>query len=169
MLRSRLTLLRSPLPSISSNHCLLPNGHMYDPLANAFANSSSPSSSITPQTAPVPAWPATSHNPFADGVILPKPSSPKPPGTPEKPPHSGLQGGPTNPYGKEPQVYGQPPSGMVSPQNNGNAKFERSEPYLRIRITGLDRNRRDILVRLDAQVRRQALDEKEFDQRSSMS
>ncbi|KAG8917332.1 Vacuolar protein sorting-associated protein 17 [Tulasnella sp. 417] len=85
------------------------------------------------------------------GVILPKPSSPKPPGTPEKPPHSGLQGGPTNPYGKEPQVYGQPPSGMVSPQNNGNAKFERGEPYLRVRITGLDRNRRDIIVRLDAQ------------------
>ncbi|KAG8933466.1 Vacuolar protein sorting-associated protein 17, partial [Tulasnella sp. 408] len=121
---------------------------MYDPLANTFANSSSSSSS---QAAPVPAWPATSHNPFADGVILPKPSSPKPPGTPEKPPHTGLQGGPTNPYGKEPQVYGQPPSGMVSPQNNGNAKFERGEPYLRVRITGLDRNRRDILVRLDAQ------------------
>lgn len=40
---------------------------------------------------------------------------------------------------------------MVSPQNNGNAKFERGEPYLRVRITGLDRNRRDILVRLDAQ------------------
>ncbi|KAG9045479.1 Vacuolar protein sorting-associated protein 17 [Tulasnella sp. UAMH 9824] len=121
---------------------------MYDPLANAFANSSSSSSS---QTAPAPAWPATSHNPFADGVILPKPSSPKPPGTPEKPPHTGLQGGPANPYGKEPQVYGQPPSGMVSPQNNGNGKFERGEPYLRVRITGLDRNRRDILVRLDAQ------------------
>lgn len=30
-------------------------------------------------------------------------------------------------------------------------KFEKKEPYLRVRITGLDRNRRDILVKFDAQ------------------
>lgn len=106
---------------------------MYDPLGNTFQQ---------PQS--VPSWPATPHNPFAEGAILPKPSSPKPPSTPEKPP--------AGQYGREPQVYGQPGPGMVSPSNNGNGKYDKAEPYLRVKITGLDRNRRDILIRLDAQV-----------------
>lgn len=60
----------------------------------------------------------------------------------------------TGPWGKEPQIYGQPEPGLVSPQttkpSNGQP-LEKPEPYLRVRITALDRNRRDILVRFDAQ------------------
>ncbi|KAG8903111.1 Vacuolar protein sorting-associated protein 17 [Tulasnella sp. 403] len=111
---------------------------MFDPLNESFATGAS-------STVAAP-WPTTPHNPFADGAILPKPSSPKPP-TPEKP----ATAPPPNPYGKEPQVYGQPGQGLVSPQNNGSTKYDKAEPYLRVRITGLDRNRRDILIRLDAQ------------------
>ncbi|THG98326.1 hypothetical protein EW026_g3833 [Hermanssonia centrifuga] len=57
-------------------------------------------------------------------------------------------------YGRQPQIYGQPDPGLVSPNvttaSNGT-KYERAEPYLKVRITSLDRNRRDILVRFDAQ------------------
>lgn len=60
----------------------------------------------------------------------------------------------TGPWGKEPQIYGQPEPGLISPQttkpSNGQT-LEKPEPYLRVRITSLDRNRRDILVRFDAQ------------------
>ncbi|KAG8965469.1 Vacuolar protein sorting-associated protein 17 [Tulasnella sp. 419] len=111
---------------------------MYDPLASA------PNPFASSVTSPPP-WPTTPHSPF-DQAILPKPSSPKP-STPEKPAN-------TNPYGREPQIYGQPTPGLVSPNNNAavnGTKFERSAPYLRVRITGLDRNRRDILIRFDAQ------------------
>jgi hypothetical protein len=83
--------------------------------------------------------------------------------------NGGYHGGPTSPlggfshdtispglYGKEPQIYGQVEPGLVSPSvttaSNG-ARMDRTEPYLRVRITALDRNRRDILVRFDAQVR----------------
>jgi hypothetical protein len=61
-----------------------------------------------------------------------------------------------NPYGREPQIYGQPDAGLISPTANtatNGQSFERNEPYLRARITALDRNRRDIIVRFDAQVR----------------
>ncbi|KAG8865405.1 Vacuolar protein sorting-associated protein 17 [Tulasnella sp. 330] len=109
---------------------------MYDPLneSGGFGSSSS-----------VPVWPSTPHNPFAEsGAILPKPSSPKP-----QPPNPSDK--PQNPFGKEPQIYGQPEPGLIAPNNNGTVRHEKLEPYLRVRITGLDRNRRDILVRLDAQ------------------
>lgn len=59
------------------------------------------------------------------------------------------------PFGREPQIYGQPEPGLISPAANkasNGQSFERSEPYLRVRITGLDRNRRDILIKFDAQV-----------------
>ncbi|KAG8986443.1 Vacuolar protein sorting-associated protein 17 [Tulasnella sp. JGI-2019a] len=116
---------------------------MYDPLNEGFATSTSSSNSTL-------GWPSTPHNPFADGAILPRPSTPKPqpPNPNDKP---ALQQPPLSPFGKEPQIYGQPSPGLVSPNNNGNTKHEKTEPYLRVRITGLDRNRRDILVRLDAQ------------------
>lgn len=58
-------------------------------------------------------------------------------------------------YGKEPQIYGQPDQGLISPTTNvatNGTKFEKPEPYLRVRITMLDRNRRDILIKFDAQV-----------------
>lgn len=58
-------------------------------------------------------------------------------------------------YGKEPQIYGQPEQGLISPTTSiatNGTKFEKPEPYLRVRITMLDRNRRDILIKFDAQV-----------------
>jgi hypothetical protein len=64
-------------------------------------------------------------------------------------------GGPsTGPWGREPQIYGQPDTGLISPREAKSANgdhFEKPEPYLRVRITALDRNRRDILIRFDAQ------------------
>jgi hypothetical protein len=94
----------------------------------------------------LPAWPSTPHTPNSPGPqpTLPRPASPLPP--------SQIVAGP---YGREPQIYGQPTPGLISPQvttaANGS-KFERDGQYLRVRITGLDRNRRDIIVKIDAQV-----------------
>ncbi|KAF7301931.1 PX domain-containing protein [Mycena indigotica] len=94
-----------------------------------------------------PPWPTTPHtpnSPLLEG--LRRASTPNPP-TPDKGPTLG-------PFGKEPQIYGQPESGLISPReavsSNGD-NYEKPEPYLRVRITGLDRNRRDILLKLDAQ------------------
>lgn len=94
-------------------------------------------------TPALPAWPSTPHTPNSPQPTLPRPASPLPP--------SQIVG----PYGKEPQIYGQPTPGLISPQVNtatNGSKFERDGQYLRVRITGLDRNRRDIIVRIDAQV-----------------
>ncbi|KAJ7682544.1 Vps5 C terminal like-domain-containing protein [Mycena polygramma] len=94
-----------------------------------------------------PPWPTTPHAPNSPiPGNLRRASTPVPP-TPDKGPSPGL-------FGKEPQIYGQPESGLISPREavspNG-ASYEKPEPYLRVRITGLDRNRRDILLKLDAQ------------------
>ena len=110
---------------------------MFDPLSStaAFGGDETPS------------WPTTPHPPNSPIPTLRR-ASPAPP-TPEKGPSPGL-------YGKEPQIYGQPEAGLISPRDtvsSNGTTFERKEPYLRARITGLDRNRRDILVKLDAQVR----------------
>lgn len=94
-----------------------------------------------------PPWPTTPHTPNSPIPNLRRASTPVPP-TPDKGPSPGL-------YGKEPQIYGQPDAGLISPREtvgSNGTKFEKPEPYLRVRITNLDRNRRDILVRLDAQV-----------------
>lgn len=67
----------------------------------------------------------------------------------------GFQGPSPGPWGKEPQIYGQPSPGLISPRettSSDGTQFEKPEPYLRVRITALDRNRRDILIRFDAQV-----------------
>ncbi|EMD40944.1 hypothetical protein CERSUDRAFT_149507 [Gelatoporia subvermispora B] len=92
-----------------------------------------------------PPWPTTPHSPHSPIPNLPRPSSRI--DTSDRSNAGGL-------YGREPQIYGQPEPGLVSPSittaSNGT-RFERAEPYLRVRITGLDRNRRDILVKLDAQ------------------
>lgn len=113
---------------------------MFDPLSST---SSIFAGGDDPQTPP---WPTTPHSP---GASIPnmRRASPVPP-TPEKGPTPGL-------YGKEPQIYGQPEVGLISPREavgpNG-VQYEKAEPYLRVRINGIDRNRRDILVKLDAQV-----------------
>ena len=106
---------------------------MFDPLVSGFEDSTPP-------------WPTTPHAPNQHIPNLRR-ASPAPPPM-DNGPAPGL-------YGKEPQIYGQQEPGLVSPKDNvtsNGQKFEKPEPYLRIRITGMDRNRRDILVRLDAQV-----------------
>ncbi|KAH9948396.1 Vps5 C terminal like-domain-containing protein [Amylocystis lapponica] len=105
---------------------------MYDPLGSAF-----------PTDDPAP-WPTTPHSPHTPIPNLPRPS----------PSHLDVSKNGSGLYGKEPQIYGQPEPGLISPRvttaSNGS-RFEKAEPYLRVRITGLDRNRRDILMKLDAQ------------------
>ncbi|KAL1946505.1 hypothetical protein VTO73DRAFT_14609 [Trametes versicolor] len=91
-----------------------------------------------------PPWPTTPHSPNEPIPNLPRPS----PNRPES------RGPPAGLYGKEPQIYGQPEPGLISPRINTSANgvpFEKREPYLRVRITALDRNRRDVLIKFDAQ------------------
>lgn len=108
---------------------------MFDPLASTssiFANGDND----TP-----PPWPTTPHEPNSPIPNLRRASP--------KVDSDGL-------FGKEPRIYGAPEPGLISPQTtvgSNGVKYERSEPYLRVRITGLDRNRRDILFKFDAQVR----------------
>ncbi|KAL5508464.1 VPS17 [Sanghuangporus vaninii] len=121
---------------------------MFDPLASSpFADD---------DTVIAPPWPSSPH-----------PNSPIPnlkraphsqPQTPDKPDRTDQA--PSSPtslsslFGREPQIYGQPEAGLISPTLNigiNGKKYEKAEPYLRTRITMLDRNRRDILVRFDAQ------------------
>jgi hypothetical protein len=111
---------------------------MYDPLA-------SPSTSASfGNVDPLPPWPTTPHTPNSPIPNL------RPAPTPDRISDA-------NPFEKQAQIYGQPEPGLISPSinpaSNGNS-FEKPDPYLKVRITGLDRNRRDILVRFDAQVRR---------------
>ncbi|KZP20202.1 hypothetical protein FIBSPDRAFT_911176 [Athelia psychrophila] len=112
---------------------------MFDPLSESpFANEPSASAWAQEPPAPTPTPPA---EPNGD------PTPPRTPSTPLPAPSDGL-------YGKEPRIYGQPEPGLISPEravtSNGKT-LAKPEPYLRVRITGLDRNRRDILLRLDAQ------------------
>ncbi|KAF7965075.1 hypothetical protein HWV62_688 [Athelia sp. TMB] len=111
---------------------------LFDPLSpSPFANE--PSASAWAQEAPAPAPMVT------NGA----PASPPPEPTPLPAPSDGL-------YGKEPRIYGQPEPGLISPEKAAAADgtpLAKPEPYLRVRITALDRNRRDILLRFDAQVR----------------
>ncbi|EIM88634.1 uncharacterized protein STEHIDRAFT_55299, partial [Stereum hirsutum FP-91666 SS1] len=110
---------------------------MYDPLSSGFGDDD-----IT-----APPWPTTPHQPNSPipGNLRRAPSPlPRVPSKPETP---GV-------YDREPQIYGQPEPGLISPRENvgsNGTRYERPEPYLKIRISGLDRNRRDILVKLDAQ------------------
>ncbi|KAH6915033.1 vacuolar protein sorting-associated protein vps17 [Coprinopsis sp. MPI-PUGE-AT-0042] len=111
------------------------NSGFEDPTANPFASSDS-----------APAWPTTPHPPGSPVPNLRR-ASPALPQTPDKGPSLGWNG-------REPQIYGQPATGLISPSettgSNGQS-FEKPDPYLKVRITGLDRNRRDILIKFDAQ------------------
>ena len=68
---------------------------------------------------------------------------------------------------REPKIFGAPGLGLVSPPaesstqavdvskssgGDGERAKERVMPYLRLRIGGLDRNRKDLLMRFDASV-----------------
>jgi hypothetical protein len=126
---------------------------MYDPLnQNGFSSSTSTgfNSNGFGGEDLAPGWPTTPH-PVGEPIPgMPRPATPRVPSATA----SDLKG-PTTP-GREPQVYGAPDPGLVSPRTttaSDGASFERSGEYLRVRITGLDRNRRDVLVRFDAQVR----------------
>ncbi|XP_006459983.1 hypothetical protein AGABI2DRAFT_202522 [Agaricus bisporus var. bisporus H97] len=91
-----------------------------------------------------PSWPTTPHTP---GSPIPNLRPASSPGPSEEGPPPGL-------YGREPQIYGQPDAGLISPRDtttSNGISFESREPYLKVRLTGLDRNRRDILVKFDAQ------------------
>ncbi|KAJ8488234.1 hypothetical protein ONZ45_g14035 [Pleurotus djamor] len=93
-----------------------------------------------------PPWPTTPHSPDSPIPTLRRADSSVPP-TPDKGPTPGL-------YGKEPQIYGQPEAGLISPREtlaSDGKTFEKRAPYLRVRITGIDRNRRDVLIKMDAQ------------------
>lgn len=109
---------------------------MFDPLSSTFGEE------------PQPPWPTTPRTPNTPIPNLPRPSS-RPSSRPQTPDRrNGL-------YGRQPQIYGQPEPGLISPTvttGSNGTKYEKVEPYLKVRITGLDRNRRDILVKFDAQV-----------------
>jgi hypothetical protein len=98
-----------------------------------------------------PVWPTKPHSPTDPHPTLVKPAAASSGIASEVP-----GGGPsTGPWGKEPQIYGQPEPGLISPRESTTSNgqnFEKPEPYLRVRITALDRNRRDILIRFDGQV-----------------
>lgn len=109
---------------------------MYDPLA-----SPSTSAGFSNDVDGLPPWPTTPHSPNSPIPNL------RPAPTPDRFPDS-------NPFEKQAQIYGQPEPGLISPSINtasNGSSFEKPEPYLKVRITSLDRNRRDILVRFDAQ------------------
>ncbi|KAF8663374.1 hypothetical protein AX16_000949 [Volvariella volvacea WC 439] len=109
---------------------------MFDPLnssASVFGGPEDP-----------PPWPTTPHTPGSPVPNLRRAVTPTPP-APDNGPTPGL-------YGREPQIYGQPEAGLVSPNADpGAKKYEKQDPYLKVRVTGLDRNRRDVLLKLDAQ------------------
>ena len=133
------------------------------PLATLDSAETYRSSSTTPSTMSMfdplsvpnfpqdePPWPTTPHSPNDPIPNLPRPS----------PHHQESRGPPAGFDGREPQIYGQPEPGLISPRVNTSSNgqpFEKKEPYLRVRITSLDRNRRDVLIKFDAQVRIQAL------------
>jgi len=109
---------------------------MFDPLGSASASSGFDGLDS------VPPWPTTPHSPNSPIPNLRRAPTPDRISDP-------------NPFEKQAQIYGQPEPGLISPAtnpaSNGNS-FEKPEPYLKVRIIGLDRNRRDILIRFDAQV-----------------
>ncbi|GJE84355.1 vacuolar protein sorting-associated protein 17 [Phanerochaete sordida] len=109
---------------------------MFDPLSSTFGEE------------PQPPWPTTPRTPNTPIPNLPRPSS-RPSSRPQTPDERNAGWN-----GRQPQIYGAPEPGLISPTATPGAngvKYEKAEPYLKVRLTGLDRNRRDILVKFDAQ------------------
>ncbi|KAI0254851.1 Vps5 C terminal like-domain-containing protein [Lactifluus subvellereus] len=116
---------------------------MYDPLGSApgFGSSSGSGSGGFDSPDNIPPWPTTPHTPNSPIPNL------RPAPIPDRTPDG-------NPFEKQAQIYGQPEPGLISPATNPTSNgehFEKPDPYLKVRLTALDRNRRDILVRFDAQ------------------
>jgi hypothetical protein len=112
---------------------------MFDPLNSTVAFGGQ-------DPADAPPWPTTPHPP---GSPIPN-LRPAPSPGPEEGPTPGL-------YGREPQIYGQPEAGLISPRDittSNGTSLEPPEPYLKVRLSGLDRNRRDVLIKFDAQAGR---------------
>ncbi|KAL7421910.1 Vacuolar protein sorting-associated protein 17 [Cryptotrichosporon argae] len=114
-----------------------------DPLSPHDAWSSAPSSSdpyiSAPISNPYAAAPASSSltaSGSAGGAPLPPP-----------PPASA-----SSTHIRDPQVYGSPGAALVSPPPaaDKDGATERAGPFLRVRIGGVERNRKDLLVRYDA-------------------
>ncbi|KAH7930687.1 hypothetical protein BV22DRAFT_1054414 [Leucogyrophana mollusca] len=115
---------------------------MFDPLSSTSAIFADGGDSPA-----IPPWPTTPHEPNSPIPNLRRASSSLSTSQSQRTETDGL-------YGKEPKIYGQPEPGLVSPHTtvgSNGTKYEKNEPYLRVRITGLDRNRRDILFKFDAQ------------------
>ncbi|RXK38440.1 hypothetical protein M231_04349 [Tremella mesenterica] len=53
---------------------------------------------------------------------------------------------------REPKVFGAPGMGLVSPPGATEEQGGKVKPFLRVRIGGLERNRKDLLIRFDASV-----------------
>ncbi|EIW72997.1 hypothetical protein TREMEDRAFT_12690, partial [Tremella mesenterica DSM 1558] len=51
---------------------------------------------------------------------------------------------------REPKVFGAPGMGLVSPPGATEEQGGKVKPFLRVRIGGLERNRKDLLIRFDA-------------------
>ena len=115
---------------------------MFDPLSSPFESSSSASWSEE----------HTSNDPHGQRNLNSHPSTPT-----AKTPRSPLPPNPPTPGGREPQIYGEPGQGLIAPPVgvNGVGKHEeggKGGRFLRVRVTALDRNRRDMIIRMDAQV-----------------
>ncbi|KAH7887548.1 Vps5 C terminal like-domain-containing protein [Phlebopus sp. FC_14] len=113
---------------------------MFDPLSSTSPIFTNGDSEATPP------WPTTPHEPNSHIPNLRHASSTTP--------NVHQKTDPDALYGREPKIYGQPEPGLVSPHTavgSNGVKYEKADPYLRVRITGLDRNRRDILFKFDAQ------------------
>ncbi|KAL7413049.1 hypothetical protein BDY24DRAFT_415557 [Mrakia frigida] len=72
------------------------------------------------------------------------------------PPQMGALGSAGEQYAKERQVYGAPspsmmsPTSLSSPNQQGGGPPPKLEPYLRVKISNMERNRKDLLIRFDA-------------------
>ena len=147
---------------------------MFDPLVSSpFADSIAPSTNANvnlPPSLASPPWPTTPRPPNSPIPNLRRSLTPRPV-TPTaghtSPSQSNYTAGfnasdlgfggqdNANVLGKEPRIYGQPEAGLINPDTSvgsDGTKYELGQPYLRVRITALDRNRRDVLIRFDAQV-----------------
>lgn len=58
----------------------------------------------------------------------------------------------TGGYTRDPKIFGMPSASLTAPAA-GAAHNGSSTPFIKIRIGGLERNRKDLLVRFDASVR----------------
>lgn len=81
----------------------------------------------------------------------PSPALASPPMQPAQPVSHNQPQASSSAYIRDPQVYGDPGTALMSPSAE-TSKGEKPPPFLRVRIAGLERNRKDLLIRFDASV-----------------